>query len=82
MIFKASQTRKSIGLNRMEHTGLIARKPDLNDRRHRLIVLTEQAKSLRDDYRDISQKMNKIWRKIIYHSRILWAQRMAEITTG
>lgn len=48
-------------LDRMENIGLVARKPDPGDRRNRLIVLTEKAKSLQDDYTKISQKMNEIY---------------------
>lgn len=48
-------------LDRMEHLGLIARKPDPEDRRNRLIVLTEKARSLQGDYTKISQKMNEIY---------------------
>ena len=46
-------------LDRMENAGLIVRKPDPNDRRSRLIALTDKAKSLRDDYELISQQMNE-----------------------
>jgi len=45
-------------LDRMENNGLIIRKFDPKDRRNRLIVLTEKAKSLKDDYTRISEKMN------------------------
>lgn len=48
-------------LDRMEHMGLIVRKPDPKDRRNRLIALTEKAKSLQDDYTKISQQMNEIY---------------------
>ncbi len=48
-------------LDRMENSGLIIRKFDPKDRRNRLIVLTEKAKSLKDDYTRISQKMNEIY---------------------
>lgn len=48
-------------LDRMENIGLIARKPDPKDRRNRLIVLTEKAKSLQEDYMNISQRMNVIY---------------------
>lgn len=48
-------------LDRMENIGLVARKPDPGDRRNRLIVLTEKAKSLQDAYTKISQKMNEIY---------------------
>ena len=46
-------------LDRMESSGLIERKPDPNDRRSRLIALTDKAKALRDDYERISQQMNE-----------------------
>lgn len=48
-------------LDRMENIGLIVRKPDPKDRRNKLIVLTEKAKSLQDDYTRISQQMNEIY---------------------
>ena len=48
-------------LDRMENSGLIVRKFDSKDRRNRLIVLTEKAKALKDDYTKISQKMNEIY---------------------
>lgn len=48
-------------LDRMEKSGLIVRKFDPKDRRNRLIVLTEKAKSLQDDYTRISQRMNEIY---------------------
>ncbi len=48
-------------LDRMENSALIIRKFDPKDRRNRLIVLTEKAKSLKDDYTRISQKMNEIY---------------------
>lgn len=48
-------------LDRMEHNGLIVRKPDPTDRRNRLIALTEKAKALQDDYTKISQQMNEIY---------------------
>lgn len=45
-------------LDRMEDSGLIVRKPDPKDRRSRLIVLTDKARALKDDYERISQQMN------------------------
>ena len=48
-------------LDRMENSGLIIRKFDPRDRRNRLIVLTEKAKSLKGDYTRISEKMNEIY---------------------
>ena len=48
-------------LDRMENSGLIIRKFDPKDRRNRLIVLTEKAKSLKNDYTRISEKMNEIY---------------------
>ena len=46
-------------LDRMEQSGLIRRKPSPRDRRQQLIVLTEQARSLRADYDRISQRANE-----------------------
>lgn len=48
-------------LDRMEKMGLIVRKADPQDRRSRLIALTEKAKSLQEDYTRISQQMNEIY---------------------
>ena len=48
-------------LDRMENSGLIVRKFDPKYRRNRLIVLTEKAKSLKEDYTRISQEMNEIY---------------------
>lgn len=48
-------------LDRMEASGLIVRTPDPADRRNRLIVLTEKAKSLQEDYIRISEQMNKMY---------------------
>lgn len=48
-------------LDRMENLGLIIRKPDPQDRRNRLIALTEKARGLQDDYTRISNKMNEIY---------------------
>ena len=48
-------------LDRMENLGLIVRKPDPQDRRNRLIALTEKARGLQDDYTRISNKMNEIY---------------------
>ena len=46
-------------LDRMESGGLIERRADPNDRRSRLIVLTDKARALRGEYERISQQMNK-----------------------
>lgn len=48
-------------LDRMEDSGLIERKPDPNDRRSRLIALTDKARELRGDYDRISQRMNVLY---------------------
>ena len=48
-------------LDRMENIGLIVRKSDPKDRRNKLIALTEKAKFLKNDYMNISQKMNEIY---------------------
>lgn len=48
-------------LDRMEESGLIARRPDPKDRRSRLIVLTDKARALQDDYERISQQMNECY---------------------
>ena len=46
-------------LDRMESAGLIVRRPDPQDRRTRLIALTDKAKALRSDYQRISAQMNE-----------------------
>ena len=48
-------------LDRMENSGLIFRKPDPNDRRNRLIALTDKAKALQGDYEKISQRMSELY---------------------
>ncbi len=48
-------------LDRMENSGLIIRKPDPNDRRNRLIALTDKAKALQGDYEKISQRMSELY---------------------
>ena len=58
-------------LDRMESLGLVVRKPDLKDRRNRLIALTEKAKSLQDDYDRISQQMNELYYTGFTESEIL-----------
>ena len=46
-------------LDRMENSGLIVRKPDPADRRSRLIALTEKARALRQEYEQVSERMNE-----------------------
>ncbi len=48
-------------LDRMETQGYIIRQPDELDRRQLLIVLTEKARGLRDDYNRVSGQMNAIF---------------------
>nr|MBR4280551.1 MarR family transcriptional regulator [Clostridia bacterium] len=48
-------------LDRMEQSGLIQRSPSPTDRRALLIHLTDKAKSLRQDYDRISQRMNELY---------------------
>lgn len=48
-------------LDRMEGAGLIIRKPDPADRRSRLIALTEKAKALRQEYEQVSERMNECY---------------------
>lgn len=48
-------------LDRMECSGLIIRKPDPEDRRSRLIALTDKAKALQGDYERISQRMSELY---------------------
>lgn len=46
-------------LDRMESSGLIIRKPDPADRRSRLIALTDKARALRQEYEQVSERMNE-----------------------
>ena len=46
-------------LDRMESSGLIVRNPDPQDRRTKLIALTDKAKTLQGDYQRISEQMNE-----------------------
>ena len=48
-------------LNRMEESGLVARRASPADRRQSLIALTEKARSLRNQYEDVSQRMNEVF---------------------
>ncbi len=48
-------------LDRMEQSGLIRRTPSPTDRRAMLIHLTDNARSLQDDYDRISQQMNELY---------------------
>ena len=56
-----AKTTLTAMLDRMENMGLIVRKSDPKDRRNKLIALTEKAKFLKNDYMNISQKMNEIY---------------------
>ncbi len=48
-------------LDRMESSGLIVRKSDPNDRRNKLISLTDKAKALKGDYEKISLQMSELY---------------------
>ena len=48
-------------LSRMEESGLVARRASPADRRQSLIALTEKARSLRNQYEDVSQRMNEVF---------------------
>ena len=48
-------------LDRMEQSGLIQREPSPSDRRALLIRLTDKARTLREDYDRISQRMNEMY---------------------
>ncbi len=56
-----AKTTLTAMLDRMENIGLTVRKSDPKDRRNKLIALTEKAKFLKNDYMNISQKMNEIY---------------------
>ena len=56
-----AKTTLTAMLDRMENIGLIVRKSDPKDRRNKLIALTEKAKFLKNDYMNISQKMNELY---------------------
>ncbi len=47
-------------IDRMEHSGLVIRIPDQNDRRQILLALTDKARNLRQDYTAVSEQMTKI----------------------
>lgn len=46
-------------LDRMESSGLIVRNPDPQDRRTKLIALTDKTKTLQGDYQRISEQMTE-----------------------
>lgn len=48
-------------LDRMEKAGLVERVFDKTDRRKTLIILTEKAHKLKNDYSEVSSQMNKIY---------------------
>ena len=48
-------------IDRMEESGLVCRTFDRRDRRKTLLALTERAKSLRQDYMDLSERMTGIF---------------------
>lgn len=48
-------------LDRMEMQELVRRMPDKTDRRKILIALTDKARSLRNAYEDVSQRMSDIY---------------------
>ena len=48
-------------LDRMEQSGLIQRTSSPTDRRALLILLTDKARALREDYDRISQRMNEMY---------------------
>ncbi len=58
-------------LDRMESSGLIVRIPDPNDRRSKLIALTQKAKDLKSDYDRISQQMNALYYSGFTESEII-----------
>lgn len=56
-----SKTTLTSMLDRMESSGLIKRVPDIENRRQIHIVITEKAKSYRDEYQRISEQMNEVF---------------------
>lgn len=48
-------------LGRMEEAGLVVRRASPADRRQSLIALTEKARSLREKYEEVSQRMNEVF---------------------
>ena len=48
-------------LDRMDAAGLIRRATVPSDRRRQCVVLTEKARSLREDYNRISERMNEVY---------------------
>lgn len=60
----------TVMLERMEHTGLIYRRPDERDRRKTLISLTEYADSLKKEYSLISEEITDIFYKDFSDSEV------------
>ncbi len=48
-------------LDRMEAKGLVKRTPDLHDRRKHLIALTEKARSLKNEYDEVSKRATELY---------------------
>ena len=48
-------------LDRMEAKGLVNRTPDLHDRRKHLIALTEKARSLKNEYDEVSKRATELY---------------------
>lgn len=50
-------------LDRMENAGLVVRKSDLRDKRKTLVYLTENARSLQEEYESVSNQMSVLFYK-------------------
>lgn len=48
-------------IDRMESSELVCRIPDRSDRRKTLLALTDKARTLRQDYTDVSDRMTQIF---------------------
>ncbi|MDR1328778.1 MAG: MarR family transcriptional regulator [Oscillospiraceae bacterium] len=58
-----SKTALTSMLDRLEGGGLIKRVPDKQNRRQIFVTITEKAKSYRDEYERVSQRMNELFYK-------------------
>lgn len=58
-----SKTALTSMLDRMEGSGLVERVPDKQNRTQIFIAITEKAKTYRDDYDRVSERMNRLFYK-------------------
>jgi DNA-binding MarR family transcriptional regulator len=58
-----SKTALTSMLDRLEESGLIKRVPDKQNRRQIFVTITEKAKTYREEYERVSQRMNELFYK-------------------